>query len=743
MHSIKTLILPLFVLAFFAHCKSKDYSTLASVKSQTDAALPQAALEDSQGGMWMPSQLPALKESLTSKGLKIPVDELKSPLEAPLNAIVSLGGCTASFVSPDGLIITNHHCVRSSLQYHSTAEENLLEDGFLAKTRQDEKWNGPAARVWIHTSQTDITESILKGVKDIEEPAKRFDTIESRKKTAISSCEKETASTRCVVKKYFDGAEYHLLKLLEIKDVRLVYAPHRSVGNYGGEIDNWMWPRHTGDFSFYRAYVGKDGKPAPYSKDNVPYKPTNHLKVAKAPLAPGDFVMVAGYPGSTHRLATAHEVGESLEYGYPTRLAKYEALLAELDGLKSEDAKLKSQSLRGGISNYFKKTKGLVKGLNDGGLVQKKVDLEQSLQAWIDKDTSRKNEYGQVLKDMKKINLEAKTYREYDDAMGGLFWSNMLSNAMTIVRLAEEKQKPDTERDIRYQERNWERLVNSSDALEKKYNGELDKTLLDFNLERLAKEPKAKAEFETLSGIKLTDANAIDKATTALFKHTKLNHAKVRKNYLEKSTVKSLSKDKDPFIQLALKMLPTIKKMEEREEKWEGELALLKPVYLKALREQSPTPIAPDANSSLRVTYGNIKGYRPRGEDFQYVPFTKLSEVVSKHSGKEPFDAPSALLATAKKKDFGSFAHPELNDVPVNFLADLDITNGNSGSPTLNANGELVGVVFDGNLDSVASEWLYMPDITRSIHCDIRYVLWIMSKVDKADHLIKEMGVDW
>ncbi|MEC8138624.1 MAG: S46 family peptidase, partial [Pseudomonadota bacterium] len=281
-------------------------------------------------GMWQPHQLPELESVLKAKGLSIDVESISKLTEFPMNAVISLGGCTASFVSPKGLVVTNHHCAYGSIQYNSTTENNILENGFLAKTTGEEVPAAPGSRVYVTEEVVEVTDKVNQGTEKLTGKA-RFDAIQANEKALVSECEQDQ-SYRCNVYTFHGGLEYYLIKSLEIKDVRLTYAPAMGVGKYGGDIDNWMWPRHTGDFSFYRAYVGKDGKPAEYSEDNVPYQSDAFLKVSAKGVQEGDFVMVTGYPGSTNRYRISPEVDYVFNTAYPLARkynSKYVSLIEE------------------------------------------------------------------------------------------------------------------------------------------------------------------------------------------------------------------------------------------------------------------------------------------------------------------------------------------------------------------------------------------------------------------------------
>jgi hypothetical protein len=696
------------------------------------------------GGMWLPGQLPEHGETLKKLGLEIDAQDLSNPMAYPLAAVVSLGGCSASFVSPKGLVITNHHCVTGALQYNSTPEKNLIKEGFRAKGLDEEKSIGPTGRVYVTQAFTDVSERVRKGLDAIADPKARADEIEKREKQLIAECEKAKSNVRCELASYYGGAQYLLIERLEIKDVRLVYAPPAGIGNYGGEIDNWRWPRHTGDFSIYRAYVGKDGKPAEYAAANVPYESRHYLKLASRPLEAGDLVLVAGYPGRTYRLTTADEVEEVVDWYYPRRIELFKEYIALIEKLGKDDAdvKIKGTSLERGLNNALTYTRGSLEGLTKGGAAAVRHQRDDKLRDWIGGEDKRKARYGEVFPKLSAIFEERKKTRELDAALDEVSrFPTLLGAAITIVRMAEERPKKDSDREPGFQERNWERLEQDQKALEKRYAKKLDQALLALALtrsERLLKAPPDKKLVLAPFGVQ-TGAE-IEKAAERIYAGTKLEDAKLRIKLLKTATSAQLKASRDPLLQAAFMIWPKLKEKEDREDARSGAFALVRPEYVAALREMSPEPVAPDANGTLRVTYGTVRGYRPAPEKPVYEPFTTLSGVLAKNTGKEPFDAPARLVELAKQKKIGPYVDAKLKEVPVDFLADLDITGGNSGSPTLNARGELVGLAFDGNYEAMASDYLFMPEITRSIHVDLRYALWILDAVDQMDWLVSEMG---
>lgn len=709
-----------------------------------------AAAFQNPGGMWMPSQLAEgdHKANLQKLGVAFPPEALSDPTQFPLAAVVSLGGCSASFVSPEGLVVTNHHCVIGALQHNSTPEKMLLQQGYLAKTRAEELSAG-GQRIYVSTGFTDVTEPMVKDLAALPDDVARAVELGKRAKGLEDTCEAQKPDTRCTVASYFEGAQYIQIEQLEIKDVRLVYAPHAGIGVFGGEVDNWRWPRHTGDYSFLRAYVGPDGKPAPYSEKNVPYKPPHHLKIASSPLKEGDFALVAGYPGRTHRLSTAGEVQDAVEWYYPSRVARYEQYIALYERLGESDPALaiKAASRLRGLANYYTNFKGMLDGLTKGGLLAQKAKLEADLQAWIDADPARKAKYGTVLADLAALQAKTKQHREHDDAVQELLRASTLLQAALMVRkVAVERAKPEAAREPGFSDAELAELGGAAKGMAGSYDPQLDKALLKLALTRAAALPDGQRPavmLEALLGAAAKaplDEAALDKAIGKLYGKTKLGDVAALEKLLGQP-LKKVEATKDPMLQAAAAIEPVVTEVERREQEKEGAMARLRPLYVGALREFTPTPLAPDANGTLRITYGTVRGYKPTPEAEPYVPFTTLSQMVAKHTGEEPFAAPPSILAAAQAKQFGPYVDPALGEVPVDFLTDLDITGGNSGSATLNAKGELIGLAFDGNYEALASDWLFLPDVTRSIHVDIRYILWIMDAVDEADHLITEMGV--
>ncbi len=727
-----------------AGCGTTPPTATTPPKSQ-DPASTTAMVFENQGGMWMPQQLAEHAEVLKKLGFALDPSVLTDPMKHPLGAVVWLGGCSASFVSPSGLIITNHHCATGALQFNSNKQHNLLENGYLAKTRADEKSNGPRARVYVTQAFEDVTAKVRAGLEAEQDDLARFKIVEQREKDLVAACEKGREHLRCSVVSYFGGEQYMLIEQLEIRDVRLVYAPAEGVGNFGGEIDNWRWPRHSGDFSFFRAYVGADGHPADFSETNVPYEPAHHLTIAKQGLSKGDMVFVAGYPGRTTRLRTTHEVAEAVDWYYPRRLELCRDYIALLERLAKQDEELgiKGKQLLRGLSNVLTNTRGMLDGLQKGGLKAQKAQDEEALRRWIG-DNPKHAAGGRAIDNLAKHYTKYRNRRDADAAMWEiLFMSKLLGAADKIVHMAEERPKPDAQRHPKFQERNHKRLIQGEQHAQQSYDRRLDKALLTLALMRAAAIPAADRPeiVEQLLGDTEPTRQAIEAVLAPMYEATSLESADRRVLLLRKASNESLRTSTDPFIQLALKMRSLKQASDDRVDAYTGAAMMDRPAFAQALRESRGGILAPDANSTLRISYGTVRGYRPRPIADVYEPFTMLSGMVAKHTKKKPFAAPQALIDKAQSGPHAPYVAEAYGEVPVNFLADLDITGGNSGSPTLNARGELVGLAFDGNYEAMASDWVFIPEITRSIHVDIRYVLWVMDYIDGADHLLAEMGV--
>lgn len=686
-------------------------------------------------GMWLPGQTPALGEKLKQAGLELSPEDLANLKVAPLNAIVSLGGCSASFVSPEGLVATNHHCVYGSIQYNSKPGQDYLTDGFLAKTLADELQAAPGSRIYVIEDLRDVTAAMNKGVTSKLSGIARYNLLESNRKALIAACEKQ-ANRRCDVRPYFGGQTYYLQQQLEIKDVRLVYAPAGGIGNFGGETDNWQWPRHTGDFGFYRAYVAPDGSSAPYSADNVPYKPKSWLKIADKPLAEGDFVMVAGFPGVTQRHWTAAEVRHNFEQVYAIdqqlRADYSDAIIKAVAGNK--DAEIKYASILKGSDNYKKKLLGEIAGAEAIDLMGRKDKADADFRAWVAADPARTAQYGQALTDLDALVAQSNQARVDNLRLGTLGRAQLLSAAQTLYRWAKEREKPDALREPGFQDRDRLSIRERLTQVERRYDPQVDRILLQQALGEYAKVSADKRNAALESKIA---SIGIDR----LYADTQLGNTATRVGWMDKPAAE-FEASADPFIQLAVAAYPGVKADEDKAKERAGLVQAARSKVMAgqlAFAQSQGRTLYPDANGSLRFTYGKVMGKQRDG--LIWTPFTTAEGLVAKQTGRGEFDAPDAAIAKLKARDFGRYADAKLGTLPVNYLSTVDITNGNSGSATLNARGEFVGLAFDGTLDGVVADWSYDASINRTIHVDSRFMLWTMEKVDGADRLLTEMGV--
>lgn len=696
-------------------------------------------------GMFTPEQLPQISADLKKTGLEISPESLSDLTDFPMGAIVSLGGCSASFVSDKGLAVTNHHCARGSVQYNSTAENNYLKNGFLAKKIGDELPAAPGTRMYVTVEFSDVTDKILGKLDESVTGRERFDAIVDMQKQLIQECESEPGY-RCSVPSFYNGKEYKLIKQLEIQDVRIAYAPADSVGKYGGDIDNWMWPRHTGDFSFYRAYVGKDGKPAEYAEDNVPYQPEHVLKVSAAGLKDGDFVMAAGYPGSTDRYARLVAVKHTFNWLYPTYIDLIETWIDTIEKAAPEgsDARIKYESTLAGLNNFLKNTKGQIAGAKRVGLVERREQREKALNEWLSSAGMREAQLETIAK-LDDVEKQQSALSKQTFWYRNITRPQLLSAAQRLYRNAIEQQKPDAKREPGYQDRDQSRLRESMQRIERRFDATVDKAVWATFIKQYLQQPAAAriAAFDEALGLSAdTSPEKVDQILADYYQQTGMNQVDNRLALIDAKPEAFKSSD-DPFVKLAVALYDTEMENEDRAKSLSGESKALTPGYMQAIIDwqKSQGSLAyPDANSTLRVTYGNVLGGSPK-DGLIYEPFTRLQGIVEKDTGETPFDAPAKQLELIKAEKFGPYEMASIDSVPVNFLSDLDSTGGNSGSATMNGRAELVGLLFDGTFESVNSDWDFDPKTTRTIHVDTRYMLWVMEYVDGATNLIEEMDV--
>ncbi|WP_370660009.1 S46 family peptidase [Massilia horti] len=698
------------------------------------ALLGAAAAAFADEGQWQPHQLPQLKSELKRVGITIPAEKLADLSKHPMSAIVSLGGCSASFVSPDGLIVTNHHCGYSAIQRNSTPEHNYIVNGFLAKTRAQELPGGPNTLVYVTEKVENVTDRVLKGLSPNLSGKERHEQVESRIKALIAECETDKAY-RCTVPAFHRGLEYYRIKQLMIRDVRLVYAPSDRIGNFGGDIDNYEWPRQTGDFSFLRAYVGKDGRPADPSPDNVPYKSKDFLVVSSEGLKNGDPILLAGYPGRTSRYKLPSEIRFARDVDYPAKVASITADLSVIAAatMGNEAYDVRYASVVKSQNNVLKKTQGLLDGFARKDIAAIKDVQDAQFRAWYKQNGgANKN----LLAELDAAIAADMTLSRQEFALSEATHSDLLKNARTLYRLALEHTKPDAKREAGYQERDVSFIKARLTRLEQSFVASVDEARFAAALKRYAKlDPKTRPHG-------LDALLPAPGAIPALYKSTQLGETDKRLAWIGKDP-EAFRKSDDPFIQLAVRLQDVAGAVEERRKEVDGNLERVIPQYMAAVIEWKKSqgkPVYPDANSTLRVTYGTVSPYSPR-DGLVKGPFSTVQGILEKATNKDPFIVPQALTQAVNEKRYGVYKDPVLGTVPVNFLSSADTTGGNSGSAVMNKRGELVGLNFDSTYESITKDWYFDSAITRAIHVDIRYMLWVMQEVDHADNLLKEMTI--
>ncbi|KQY88588.1 S46 family peptidase [Pelomonas sp. Root1444] len=717
------------------------------------AAALAVATAHADEGMWMPKQLPQIAKPLKAGGLALDPAKLNDLTAFPMGAVVSLGGCTASFVSPQGLVVTNHHCAYGSIQYNSKPDRDLLKNGFYATTLADELPAAPGSRILVTVDMKDVSTDILNAKTLALTGKARTDAIEATEKQLVAACEAD-AGHRCNVYPFFGGLQYQLIKQLEIRDVRLVHAPATGVGLFGGDADNWIWPRHTGDYSFYRAYVGPDGKPADFSKDNKPYAPKHHLKVASpktSPLNDGDFVMVAGYPGRTNRHRLPTEVDFAFGWQQP---AQTKAMGESIAIIKAEtagrrDGEIKMAARMQGLQNYYKNLEGQQQSYDGSDILARKQAQFAKLKAWVGADAKRQARYGADLAATESLIAERERITRAELLMNFMSPA-LLNSARQLYEIAEQRAKPDAERKSGYQDRDLPRLKAAQQSLDRRYDEPTDKRLVAHFLAQYLAQPADTLNAAWLNTLGLKagqDEASIRTQIDKLYAGSKLSDTAARMAWLDKDVAAFKASD-DAFIKAAVALYADDERRENRDKELAGKLQKAYAGVQQALIDYHASrgeAVYPDANGTLRISFGKVQGRTPGADGSNWTAFTTLNGIVAKHKGPDEaggeFNAPAEQLAAIKARNFGDYGVKSLNSVPVNFLSTLDTTGGNSGSPVLNKKAELVGLLFDGTLDAVISDWDFNPKMVRSICVDSRYMLWQMSTVDKTTRLLQEMGV--
>lgn len=696
-----------------------------------------AALADE--GMYPMSELGTL--DLKAAGLTITQTEIYNPDGLALvDGICKLGGCTGSFVSDQGLILTNHHCAYGAIRNASTGEVNYLTDGFSAATTADE-FPAVGFTVRITDSYRDVSSEVLGAVTPDMTPLARTHAIEKKMKEISLAAEKENPGKRAEVSEMFLGKNYVLFIYTYLKDVRLVYAPPEDLAKFGGEADNWIWPRHSGDFAFMRAYVGPDGSPADYAEENVPFQPKKVLGVSASGVDENDAVFILGYPGSTYRHRPAGFLTYLAELHMPYVVDWYgwQIDLMEKLSLESEDHRLALASRLRSLHNTHKNYRGKLLGIERLDLLELKRTEEKNLQKFIDASPELKNDYHDVLS-----RLDAYYEERIANSAGELWLAYMMRSpevmraALTVWENAQEKNKPEIERERAYMARNIDQTINRQKNLAKSFDAEADRLILAELLVRGGgTEQAVQADLEGLTGS--GGATAAEKFLLEAFETSGL----MDEDYLLAAmdmTTAELVDLRDPFLELVASLYGSWVQRREGIKSRKGILDPLQSALVDVRREYFGSGFVPDANGTLRFTSGLIEGYAPR-DAVWLTPLTSVYGLLEKDTGAAPYALPEIVKKQVAEGDYGSFKSEKLGGVPVNILYSTDTTGGNSGSPVFNAAGEVVGLNFDRAWEATINDFAWDHSYSRSIGVDIRYVLWVTWKVGGADRLLAEMGV--
>ena len=692
-------------------------------------------------GMWLPIFLKSLNEAeMQAMGMKLTAEDIYSVNNGSLkDAIVHFGGfCTSELISDQGLLLTNHHCGYGNIQSHTTLENNYLRDGFWAKNHKEELAN-PGLFATFIVRIDEVTEQILEGVtKDMTEE-ERQSTIDKNINKLKGTIELKSYE-KYVVKPFFKGNQYFAFLTMTYNDVRLVGAPPESIGKFGSDTDNWVWPRHTGDFSLFRIYAGPDNLPAEYSKDNVPYKPKHFLPISMDGVTQDDFTMVFGFPGRTNEYLPSFAIEQLVDVLNPSKIAIREAALKIVDVEMRADPAIKIQyaSKYARIANYWKKWIGESLGLKKTGGVQKKKDIESEFTNRINDNKAWNNEYGSLLREFERLYKELEPYALTRDYYNEVFGRNIevMRIAGYMRRLATAYHENGEDGYNKYKDR----INNSLDKFYKNYRPEIDQKVFEKLLGMYVENAKLGAADLIKDEMLMLGKMDYTILTEQKFTSSSIPYSDKLYAILELSPEEAVRALKqDPLFQFSSSLLDVYNnKVATKYSAINSELNTLQRKYMAGLMEVFPEKkFYPDANSTMRITYGQVAGYTPR-DAVSYTPVTYLDGVMEKYvPGDYEFDVPEKLISLYNDKDYGQYA--ENGKIPVCFIGSNHSTGGNSGSPAIDAHGNLIGLNFDRVWEGTMSDYNYDESICRNIMVDIRFVLFIVDKYAGAGHLVEEM----
>jgi len=706
--------------------------------------VPISVLSDE--GMFLPdtlSQLPLKK--LQQRGLKIPITDIYDPNGPSIkDAVVIVDGGTGEFLSPEGLMLTNHHVAFDALVGASDRSKDYATNGYLAHNRGEEL-SAKGYTVQITQELKDVTMDVLNGVTDTMAPPERAAAIQNKTRSLVVANAKPVEGITASVLPLNEGLSYYLFTYLTLRDVRIVYAPPKNIGFFGGDPDNFEWPRHDGDFTFMRAYAGPDGKPAEYAPGNVPYKPKKFLSISMGGVKENDFVMVMGYPGSTRRYRESYSVAYNQDVAMPFQIDIFNKQIEELQnaGKNDPDLQIKLQSRIFEIANTLKDLEGSVAAMRRFGVVDQKRVEETAFTRWLSANPDRQKKYGEVLPSLQKAYDELTRTAQRDLIVQQVAELSDLFQVLSLVnRVAADKQKPQAERNATLAMTALRARGALPEILADR-NGPSERSLLAFFLRKAADLPAgqkldpAEKLFGSLQGE--ARVHAEEDFARAFAESKNLATAELVSGLFEK-TPAQLRELKEPVIDFAGEVGDLAAQIGMNQRAFNATLAHWRPLLVQGMSEMHANKSYPDANRTLRFTYGDVKGYVPHDAAI-YQPFTNLSGVIEKDTGREPFDVPAKLKQLFRTRDFGPYATPDGQNVPVNFLSTTDIVGGNSGSPIMNGRGEQVGIIFDGNYEGLGNDFFYNDAKGRAIAVDIRYVLFIADKFGGAGYLLKELDI--
>ncbi len=688
-------------------------------------------------GMWILSLLKQFNiEDMHEKGFRLSAEEIYNINRSSLKDAVVIfgGGCTGEVISDQGLLLTNHHCGYRYIQKHSTVEHNYLKDGFWARSKKEELVNPNLTATFLIRIE-DVTERVLAGVKEGMSEEERQAAVDE----AISVIENEAVKGthyEAVTKPFYYGNEYYMFIYETFKDVRLVGTPPSSVGKFGGDEDNWMWPRHTGDFSVFRIYANENNEPADYSEDNVPYTPKKHLPVSLEGYEKGDFTMVMGYPGRTEQYLTSHAVRLVQKYRNPHRIKLRDKRLEIMEKYmdKSEAIQLKYASKQSGVSNSWKRWKGEIRGLKRLNAIQKKQHLEDSFTRWVSQKPSRKEAYGGLIESFGRLYEDYKPYimaRDYfrEAAYYAIELMQFASRWTALAHVKDQKQLTQTKSGMNIQ------------GFYEDYVPAIDREICPQLLKSYYEHVKEAFHPEIFERIEEAFRGDFKAYSEYLFEHSLFVDSAEARKFLENFELADTSKIKaDPAYKLADSFLDLYyRTVMPGYEQYNTRLDSMYRIYVRGLRTMQEEKVFwPEANFTMRVAYGEVRGYHPR-DAVAYEHQTTLEGVMEKNrKGLKAYKIPEKLRRLYEDKHYGRYAN-EAGEMPVCFIASNHTSGGNSGSPVINANGELIGINFDRNWEGTMSDIMYDPAQCRNITVDIRYVLFIIDHFAEADHLVEEM----